>query len=41
VLTKRADEWTVYLAELRAKHGRKTRFLEVLDGLGGKMIVDG
>ncbi|MCK5523400.1 MAG: SWIM zinc finger family protein [Thiomargarita sp.] len=36
----RKKEWEVYLQDLRIAHARKRRLLEVLDGLGGKRIID-
>jgi len=38
---RREAEWSAYLAELRDKHHRKRRLLEVLDRLQGRRIVDG
>jgi uncharacterized Zn finger protein len=37
----RDAEWTAYLAGLREQHRRKRRFLEVLDRLENRRIVDG
>jgi uncharacterized Zn finger protein len=37
----RGSEWSTYAADLRVRNARKRRFLEVLDGLDGKRIVDG
>ncbi len=36
----RKKEWEDYLQNLRITHARKKRLLEVLDGLGGKRIID-
>ena len=33
-------EWQAYVAELRRTNARKRRFLEVLDNLSGKRIID-
>jgi uncharacterized Zn finger protein len=35
----RAKQWDQYLRDLRVKHARKRRLIEILDGLGGKPIV--
>jgi uncharacterized Zn finger protein len=37
---RREKEWQAYLAGLRQAHARKLRFLEILDGLEGKRIID-
>ncbi len=34
-------EWQGYLAELRQTNARKIRFIEILDGLSGKRILEG
>lgn len=34
------QEWTTYLAELRQANIRKPRLVEILDGLGGRRIID-
>jgi uncharacterized Zn finger protein len=39
--TGRAGEWTKYVAQLRADNHRKRRFLELLDGLEGRPIIEG
>jgi hypothetical protein len=36
---KRTREWSELLASIRQKHGRKTRLMDVLDGLEHKPIV--
>jgi uncharacterized Zn finger protein len=38
-LHKKLPEWEVYLKALRQQHARKSRLMEVLDGLAGKPIV--
>jgi uncharacterized Zn finger protein len=35
------EEWKSYLGQLRTTHARKRRFMEVLDGLSGRRIVEG
>ena len=37
---KRAADWTAYLASLRERHRRKSRFMEVLDRVAGRRIVE-
>ncbi len=38
--TGREGEWQEYMGGLRVEHQRKRKFLEVLDGLSGKRIVE-
>ncbi len=38
---KRQPEWSAYSDGLRTANARKRRFIEVLDGLAGKPILDG
>ena len=37
---QKEDEWEAYLNELRNENKRRPRCLEILDGLGGKRIID-
>jgi len=37
---KKDTEWQSYLSEIRRKHARKIKLLEILDGLNDKRIVD-
>lgn len=36
----RAEEWNSLLTEIREKHRNRPRFMEILDGLEGRRIVD-
>jgi uncharacterized Zn finger protein len=36
---KKQKQWDQYLQDLREKHARKRRLMEILDGLDGKPIV--
>jgi uncharacterized Zn finger protein len=37
--TKKQEGWDRYMQELRHKHARKIRLIEILDGLEGKPIL--
>lgn len=37
---KRDSEWGAYLRDLRNQNHRRPRYLETLDGLAGKRIID-
>ena len=37
---RREKEWQIYIAGLRQVNARKRRLLEVLDGLGGRPIIE-
>ena len=40
IQSKREKDWLDYVAQLRQANARKPRFLEILDSLAGKRIVD-